>query len=98
MQYSNFSVILGSLIKQCILFESFLQFSPPTPPPPHPLTLCKILDTRVQHCLWGKGEGWACVNWKTPQKCKSVTRHLSMIVGVKVPRVTNSKFRLRIWL
>ena len=26
MQYSNFSVILGSLIKQCILFEIFLQF------------------------------------------------------------------------
>ena len=34
MQYSNFSVILGSLIKQCILFEIFLQFPPP-PPPPH---------------------------------------------------------------
>ena len=29
MQYSNFSVILGSLIKQRILFEIFLQFSPP---------------------------------------------------------------------
>ena len=28
MQYSDFSVILGSLIKQCILLENFLQFSP----------------------------------------------------------------------
>ena len=34
MQYSNFSVILGSLIKQCILFEFFFPFPPP-PPPPH---------------------------------------------------------------
>ena len=31
MQYSYFSVILGSLIKQFILFEIFLQF--PLPPP-----------------------------------------------------------------
>ena len=42
-------------------------------PPP---TLCKvetrkkILDTRVQHCLWGEGRGWTFVNWKTPQTCK----------------------------
>ena len=71
MQYSDFSVILGSLIKQCILFE------------PPPLTLCKILDTRVQQWLCGKEEGWACVDRKTPQKCKSVPRHLCMIVGVK---------------
>ena len=75
MQYSDFSVILGSLIKQCILFEIFLQ-SPP-------YTLCKILDTRVQQWLCGKEEGWACVDRKTPQKCKSVPRHLCMIVGVK---------------
>ena len=31
LQYSYFSVILGSLIKQCILFEIFLQFSLPPP-------------------------------------------------------------------
>ena len=40
----------------------------------------KILDRRVQHCLCGEGRGWTCVNWKTPQKCKSVPRLLSMIV------------------
>ena len=31
MQYSYFSIILGSLIKQCIVFETFLQFSLPPP-------------------------------------------------------------------
>ena len=48
-----------------------------------PLTLFSktILDIRVQHCLRGEGRGWTCVNWKTPQKCKSVPRLLSMIVG-----------------
>ena len=30
----------------------------------------KFLDTGVQHCLWGEGRGWTCVNWKTPQKWK----------------------------
>ena len=25
---------------------------------------------RVQHCLWGEGRGWACVNWKTPTNAK----------------------------
>ena len=28
----------------------------------------------------GEGRGWACVNWKTRQKCKSVPRLLSMRV------------------
>ena len=28
------------------------------------------MDTRVKRCLWGEGRGWACVNWKTLQKCK----------------------------
>ena len=84
MQYSYFSVILGSLIKQCFLLEIFLHFSPPPPSPPSTPykveTQKKILDARVQHCLWGEGRGWACVNWKTPQKCKSVPRLLSMSV------------------
>ena len=80
-QYCNIHIFLsflGSLLKQCILFEIFLQFSLP-----HPIQSWnseKILDTRVQHCLWGEGRGWTCVNWKTPQKCKSVPRLLSMIV------------------
>ena len=47
----------------------------------------KILDTRDQHCLWGEGRGWTCVNWKTPQKRKRVPRLLSMIV-VPVPVYT----------
>ena len=78
-QYCNiFLLFLGSLLKQCRVFEIFLQFSLP-----HPIQSWnseKILDTRVQHCLWGEGRGWTCVNWKTPQKCKSVPRLLSMIV------------------
>ena len=66
------------LLKQCILFKIFLQFS--LPPPYTKLKLGKILDTRVQHCVWGEGRGWTYVNWKTPQKCKSVPRLLSVIV------------------
>ena len=62
---------LGSLLKRCILFENFLQFS--LPPPYTKLKLEKILDTRV-HCLRGEGRGWTCVNWQTPQKCKGVPR------------------------
>ena len=48
-----FLSFLGSLIKQYILFEIFLQFS--FPPPYTKLKLGKILETRVQHCLWGEG-------------------------------------------
>ena len=82
MQYSYFSVILGPLMKQCFLFEIFFHFSPP-PPPFNPIQSWDsetILDARVQHRWWGEGRGWACVNWKTPQKCKSVPRLLSMSV------------------
>ena len=81
-QYCNiniFLVFLGSLLKQCSVFEIFLQFS--LPPPYTKLKLGKkILDTSVRHCLWGEGRGWTCVNWKTPQKCKIVLRILSMNV------------------
>ena len=76
MQYLYFFVILGSLVKQCILFEIFLQLSPPSPPP-HPIqswTSEKLLDTRVQRCLRGKGRGWARVNWKTPRNAKGSQR------------------------
>ena len=75
-----FLSFLGSLLKQCIFFEIFLQFF--LLPPYAKLKLGKILDTRVQHCLWGEGRGWTCVNWKMPQKCKSVPRLLSMIEGM----------------
>ena len=44
----------------------------------------KILDTRVQHCLWGEGRFWTGVNRKTPQKRKSVSRLLSIIVGTRI--------------
>ena len=30
----------------------------------------EILDSYIQHCLWGERRGWTYVNWKTPQKCK----------------------------
>ena len=82
LQYIHiFLSFLGSLLKQRILFAIFLQFFPPPPPPTYTkLKLGKILDTRVQHCLWGEGRGWTRVNWKTPQKCNSVSKLLSMIV------------------
>ena len=38
----------------------------------------KILDTRVQHCLWVEGRGWTCVNWKNApemQKCPKTFVH-----------------------
>ena len=78
LQYSYFSVISRfPLLKQSILFKIFLQFSPPPPTLYKVETRKKILDTRVQHCLWAEGRGW------TPQKRKSVPRLLSMIVGSK---------------
>ena len=80
-QYCNIHIFLsflGSLLKQYILFENLLQYSLP-----HTLykveTRKKNLDTRVQHCLWGEGRGWTCVNWM-PQNNKSVPRLLSTIV------------------
>ena len=91
-QYCNIHIFLsflGSLLKRCSLSENFLQFS--LLPPYTTLKLKKILDTRVQHCLWGEGRGWTCVNWKTPQKCKSVPRLLSMIVALGTRRTTNNK-------
>ena len=74
-----FLSFLGSLIKQYTLFEIFLQFS--LPQPYTKLKLRKILDTCVHYCLWGEARGRTWVNWKTPQKCKSVPRLLSRIVG-----------------
>ena len=77
MQYSFFSVILGSPIKQCILFEINFSCSSPSPHPIQSWNLEKILDTRVQHCLWGEGRGRACENWKCPemQKCPKIFVH-----------------------
>ena len=77
LQY--FSVIFRFPLKTLQRFRNFLAVLPP-PTLYKVETRKKILDTRVQHCLWGEGRGWTCVNWKTPQKCKSVPRLLSMIV------------------
>ena len=74
-----FLPFLGFLLKQCILFEIFLQFF--LPPPYTKLKLGKNSGYTRSKLLWGEGRGWTCVNWKTFQKCKSVPRLLSMIVG-----------------
>ena len=51
-----FLSFVGSLLKQCNLLGIFLQFS--LPPPYTKLKLGKkILDTRVQHCLFFVREG-----------------------------------------
>ena len=68
---------------------------------PHPIQSCnseKIRDTRVQHCLWGEGRSWTCVNWKTPQKRESVPRLLSMIVGSEFKHIADAvMFLWRPW-
>ena len=74
-----FSVIPRFPLKTEQRFPNFLAVLP-SPTLYKVETRKKILDTRVQHCLWGEGRGWTCVNWKTPLKCKSVPRLLSMIV------------------
>ena len=75
-QYCNIHIFLSFL-------PSFSKFSCSffSPHPTQSWNSERILDTRVQNCLWGEGKGWTCVSWKTPQKCKSVPRLLSMIVG-----------------
>ena len=72
-----FFVILGSLKKQCILFEINFSCSSPSPHPIQSWNSEKILDTRIQHCLWGEGRCWTCVNWKCPemQKCPKTFVH-----------------------
>ena len=76
LQYSYFSVISRPPLKTVHPFRSSL-------PPP---TLYKV-ETRKKFWIhasnidmWGEGRGWTCVNWKTPQKRKSVPSLLSMIV------------------
>ena len=78
LQYSYVSVISRFPLKTVHSFRKFLAVLPPP-------TLCKvetrkkILDIRVQHCLWGEGGGgWTCVDWKTPpemQKCPKTFVH-----------------------
>ena len=71
LQYSYFSVFSRFPYKIVHPFQNFLAVLPP-PTLYKVETLKKILDTRVQHCLWGEGRGWTCENWKTLQKCKCV--------------------------
>ena len=89
LQYSYFSWFP---LKTVHLFRNFLAVLP-SPTLYKVETRKKILDTRVQHCLWGEGRGWTCVNWKTPQKLKRVPRLLSMIV---VPIIQTSR-QIRIY-
>ena len=104
----SFLSFLGSLLKQCILCETFSQFSVT-----HPIQSWnseKIVDMRVQRCLWwwvgkegggGVGgwrgkEGWAFVNWKkAPQIIQMVPRLVSMRVGLKgnIKNKTKGSFR-----
>ena len=88
---SYFSVMCRFPLKTVHPFRNFLALFPPP-------TLYKVETRKkfwihlvssgahhpdlVQHCLWGEGRGWTCVNWKTPQRGKSVPRLLSMIVGI----------------
>ena len=68
LQYSYFFVISWFPLKAVHPFRKFIAVLPP----PHPIQSWnskKNLDTRVQHCLWGEGRGWTCVNW-TPQNNK----------------------------
>ena len=37
------------------------------------------------------------MNWKTPLKCKSVPRHLSLIVGVKRLSPKSDQFKILPW-
>ena len=73
LQYLYFSVcsiyIFRFPLKTVHPFQNFLAVLPP----PHPIQSWnseKILDTRVQHCLWGEGRGWTCWNGKLPRKAK----------------------------
>ena len=65
--------------KRVHAFRNFLVVLPPPPYTKFKLGK-KTLETSVQRCLWDEGRGRVCVNWKTPQKCRSIPRRLSMIV------------------
>ena len=80
-QYCNihfFLSFLGFLLKQCILFENFLQFSLPSPYTK--LKLGKNSGYSRPTLFVGRGKGVDLCELETPQKCKSVSRLLSMIV------------------
>ena len=72
LSYNHGQKSLGQLSSINILhpFRNFLAVLP-LPTRYKVETPKKILETRFQLCLWGEGRSWACVNWKTPQKCKT---------------------------
>ena len=78
MQYSFFSVILGSLIKQCILFE--INFSCSSPPTLYKVETWKKFWIHASNIVCGVRGGVGPVRIGNAQKCKSVPRFLSMIV------------------
>ena len=84
MQYSHCFVILGSLIKQCILFEIFLQVS--LPPPYTKLNLGKNSGYTRPMLFAGWGEGLGQGELENAQKCRRVPTLLSMIVVLAVAK------------
>ena len=81
LQCSYFSVVSLLPLKTVNPFRDFLAVLPP-PTLYKVETLKKILATRVQHCLWGEGRSWTCVNWKALQKRISVPRLLFKFVDM----------------
>ena len=72
LQYSYFLLFLGSLLKQCSVFEIFLQFS--LPPPYTKLKLGKkILDTGVQHVIFCRRTLHLCNRYPFRLLVKSVS-------------------------
>ena len=61
LQSSYFSVISRFPLKTVHPFQNFLA-ALPSPTLLKVEAWKKILDARVQHCLWGEGRGWTCVN------------------------------------
>ena len=83
LQYSYVSVISRFPLKTVHLFRKFLAVLPP-PTLYKDETRKKILDIRVQHCLWGGGGGVGLGPvWigKHPRNAKVSQDLLSMIVG-----------------
>ena len=80
-QYCDIHIFLsfvGSLLKQCILFEIFLQFSPPPPPPYTKLKLGTNLGYTCLTLLVGWGEGLDLCeleNTTERQKCRKTLVH-----------------------
>ena len=73
-----FFVILGSLIKPCILFE--INFSCSSSPTLYKVEIQKKFWIHASNIVWGVRGGVGPVWIGNAQKCKSVPRLLSMIV------------------